>query len=229
MKHLEFLKVYNFDKKIRLGNESDGGYVIGDLDGSYDFYISAGVGDDESFSRDFINKYNMNKNNSAAFDGSINNFPYHFTKNICFYRKNISTYISNKTANLSYFTNNYENIFLKMDIEGAEFPWLLSLTSEQLNKFKQITIELHDINSGSELVLECLKKLSKSHYLIHAHGNNCCKVTNKIPDVIEVTYIRKNYFNEQPELNKNILPCKLDFRHTDSRPDIPLNFYPFLN
>lgn len=51
----------------------DGGYVIGELLGNYDCYISAGIGWDESFSRDFINRYNMNKYNSYGFDGTIDN------------------------------------------------------------------------------------------------------------------------------------------------------------
>ena len=42
--HLEHLKVYTFDKKLRLGIERDGGYVVADLSGGYDCYISCGVG-----------------------------------------------------------------------------------------------------------------------------------------------------------------------------------------
>ena len=41
-----FLKVYNFDKKIRCGVNSDGGYVFAELDGEYDLYISAGISND---------------------------------------------------------------------------------------------------------------------------------------------------------------------------------------
>ena len=71
MNNLELLQVYNFDKKIRCGSNSDGGYVFAELDCEYDCYISAGISNEESFSRDFINKYNMNQNNSFAFDRTI--------------------------------------------------------------------------------------------------------------------------------------------------------------
>ena len=84
MNHLELLQVYKFDKKIRCGAYHDGGYVLAELDGEYDCYISAGVSNEESFSRDFINKYNMNEYNSFAFDGTINNYPYDYTKKISF-------------------------------------------------------------------------------------------------------------------------------------------------
>ena len=60
MNNLELFKVYNFDKKIRFGVNGDGGYVLAELDGEYNCYISAGVSNEESFSIDFISKYNMN-------------------------------------------------------------------------------------------------------------------------------------------------------------------------
>lgn len=56
MNNLELLQVYNFDKKIRCGTNSDGGYVFAELDGGYDCYISAGISNEESFSRDFIDR-----------------------------------------------------------------------------------------------------------------------------------------------------------------------------
>ena len=36
MKHLELLKVYQFDNKLRLGEQGDGGYVFGELNEEYD-------------------------------------------------------------------------------------------------------------------------------------------------------------------------------------------------
>ena len=51
------LEVYHFQNKIRLGNKSDGGYVICKLEGGYDCYISCGVENEASFDRDFLNLY----------------------------------------------------------------------------------------------------------------------------------------------------------------------------
>ena len=47
------LQVYNFSDKIRLGENSDGGYVICKMKGDYDCYISCGVANQASFDRDF--------------------------------------------------------------------------------------------------------------------------------------------------------------------------------
>jgi hypothetical protein len=229
------LKVYNFDKKIRCGANSDGGYVFAELDGEYDLYISAGISNEESFSRDFINKYNMSEYNSFGFDGTIDKYPYEYTKNISFIKKNISILNDDNNTDLSFLAIKYNNIFLKIDIEGGEYPWLLSLNEELLHNFKQIVIEFHGItddgwNTPYNDKVKCLEKLEKTHYIVHAHGNNYGPVVNKIPDVIELTYVNKKHFTSVPELNSQQLPIQdLDFRNGWGRDDIDLNFPPFVN
>ena len=235
MSIIDYLKIYNFDNKIRLGINKDGGYIVAILIGNYDFYISAGVSTEESFSRDFIELYNMNKYNCAAFDGTINKYPNNYTDKIIFYKKNISPVRSNTTANLSYFTKNFNNIFLKMDIEGSEYSWMLSLTEDQLKKFKQIVIEFHGINDNSWNTnlsdkIKCFEKLSNTHYAVHIHGNNYGNLTKNIPNTVEITYIRKDTINYYPELNKQLLPINgLDFPNNPNKSDFDLNFPPFVN
>ena len=233
--NIELLKVYNFDKKFRCGANGDGGYVLAEMDGDYDCYISCGISNEESFSRDFINKYNINKNDSYGFDGTINDYPYEYTQNIQFIKKNINSFNDENNSNLNFLIEKYNNIFLKMDIEGGEYPWLLNINEEQLNKFKQIVIEFHGItNDGwgytNNDKMKCLKKIANTHYIIHAHGNNNDKAVNNIPDVIELTYINKKYFNVVPELNKTSFPIpNLDFPNIINIPDINLNMFPFVN
>jgi len=236
MNNLELLQTYHFDKKCRYGINSDGGYVIAELEGTYDCYISAGISTEESFSRDFIHTYNMNMENSFGFDGTIHNYPYEYTTNIQFIKKNINSFNDDNNTDLSFLTNRYNNIFLKMDIEGGEYPWLLSLSESQLNKFKQIVIEFHEITFDGTLnysyddKMNSLKKLTNTHYLVHVHGNNYGPVENHIPDIIELTYVNKNYFNTPPELNKQPLPIlNLDFPNNPNVKDIELNFYPFVS
>lgn len=233
-KLVDYLKVYNCNNKIRLGNNSDGGYVFIDMPvGSYDCYISAGVSNEESFSRDFINKYNLNSGCCFAFDGTINNYPYEYTNKITFYRKNIAPFKSPYHVNLRYFIDKFNDIFLKMDIEGWEIPWLNSLSSSDLSKFKQIIIEFHGINDDSwnssyNDKMKAIKALSETHYLVHIHGNNYSGNVNGIPDVIEATYVRKSCFDSIPTLNTSKLPIDgLDFPCFAERPDYDLNHYPF--
>lgn len=248
------LEVYNFPDKIRLGCIHDGGYVICKLDGHYDCYISCGIAGEASFDRDFLNLHkNIGKNNSFAFDGTIRNYPWHFTKDVTFIKKNISNFNDNKHTDLSELINKYENIFLSIDIEGGEYPWILSLTKDKLQKFKQICIEIHGINDntwGSLLSdkMKCLEKLNETHYLVHAHGNNWphnwprnkCPINNgnrlagmginNIPDILELTYIRKNSIPNIPSKNKTPLPIDgLDYSNHPIGKDYTLNYYPFVD
>jgi len=232
----DLLKVYSCENKIRLGNNFDGGYVIADKIGDYDVYISAGIGGDESFSKDFFNKYNVL--NSGAFQLDIKKLPNNYPKKMCFYKKNISDISDSTNANLNFFIKNYNNIFMKMDIEGDEYKWFNSKTTEDLMKFKQLAIEFHGINDDSfnysnEIKKSVFSKLSETHFLIHAHGNNYAgtKLINncQIPNVIELTYIRKDCL-QNVLLNKNPLPSNLDFpNNTENNEDLNLNFYPFVN
>jgi len=233
MNNLNLLEVHEFNNKTRYGCNNDGGYVIAELDETYDCYISAGISNEESFSRDFINKHNMN--NNYAFDGTIDEYPIQYTENITFFKKNINSFNNVNNTNLSFLINNFNNIFLKMDIEGGEYSWLLQINETELSKFKQIVIEFHGINNDEwgcsyENKIKCLEKLSSTHYIVHAHGNNFGLTQNNIPDVIELTYVNKNYFKTPPELNKQPLPIKnLDFPNYCVIEDFNLNFYPFTN
>jgi len=233
MNNVDLLRVHHYDKKIRLGTWGDGGYVIGLLDADYDCYISCGVAGEESFSRDFINTYNMNNSNCFGFDGSIDTYPYHYTNRITFIKKYISNINDEMNTNLDFLLNTYNNIFMKIDIEGGEYPWLLSIDENKLKKFKQIVIEFHGITDDGWGCLysdkmKCLQKLSNTHYIIHAHGNRCGPDVFGFPDVIELTYVNKECFSSPPKLNTTPLPVSyLDCSNLTNHPDIDLNFYPF--
>lgn len=228
--NLDLLQVYNFDKKIRFGNLIDGGYVVADLE-KYDCYLSAGIGDDTSFCNDFTSKFNIN---AFGFDGTINKIPSNFPPQMTFVNKNIG--IGDNEENLLNYLNNYNNIFLKMDIEGGEYAWINGIESKYLTGIKQLVIEFHGINDNSwnvnlEIKKKCIEKLNTTHYLVHAHGNNWDKMTiinNKnIPDVIELTFVRKDQI-VNPTLNKEKLPGNLDYPNNPKNIDFDLNFYPFV-
>jgi hypothetical protein len=164
--------VYNFNKKIRCGPNNDGGYVIGDLDTKYDCLISAGISNNDDFSVDFIEKYKMNVNNSFGFDGTVENMPQNLINKMTFIKKNIGYINDDKTTNLDYLFEKYSNIFVKMDIEGGEWSWLIFMDETRLSKISQLVIEIHGITNTSwhgmtvnsfncsyDEKLSCLKKI----------------------------------------------------------------------
>ncbi len=247
------IKLYSIPNMIRYGERGDGGYVVADLEIKYDCYISAGIAEEESFTRDFLEAHPyIGKENSYAYDGTIDDYPWKYTEQIQYVKKNIDSFNDDKHTNLIDLTERYDNIFLNMDIEGYEFLWLDILTSEQLKSFKQITIELHGLNYDDwhdchqsvplSKKIEMIDKLNQTHYLIHAHGNNHTgwqEIPYEkdfdihglwIPNVLEFTFISKDCLDSEPELNVNSLPLHgLDYPNRVDWTDLPLFTYPFVN
>lgn len=217
-----FLKTYQFENKKRYG-----GYVIAELDGNYDCFISAGVNNEESFSRDFLNTHPLHKEVCFAFDKTITNYPH---ENINLIKKNIGRENTDMLTNLSFLIKKYEDIFLKMNIEGGEYPWIESLSEKDLQKFKQIVIKFHGIQNdhwGTSPLkkLDCLKKLHKTHYIVHADGDNSGEIYNNLPDILDLTYIRKNYFHHIPFLNEEMNGMKYYLNNLQNiQPQFDLNF-----
>ena len=214
--------------KIRLGKDYDGGYIIADLPNiKYDTFLAGGIEYDISFEEHFIEKYPNVK--CFAFDGTINALP-KSNSNITFIRKNIGFENNEHITNMHDIINANECIFVKMDIEGGEVPWIKSLNAEQMNKFEQIVMEFHFPFTSNEI--DVFDKINKSHYLIHFHGNNCCGVRNhngvSIPNVFECTYLHKKYFPNIPELNTDVIPSVLDMKNT-MNDEIHIDYPPFVN
>lgn len=216
-------------QKIRLGKDNDGGYIIADIpDAKYDIFISAGIGDDHSFETDFVKKY---KTSCVMFDNTINKIE---NCDLSHIQKNISDVNTNSTTNLKEYFSTYNNIFMKMDIEGGEENLFKVITQNDLQKIKQLVIEIHDCHSIIPSIL------SKTHYLIHIHGNNYggVPIINNIPipNVFELTYVRKDCFEKKPKLNTELLPLDIDQKcgvyHEDGiheRSDIILHCKPYVN
>ena len=113
-----------------------------------------------------MKKYNIK---CEAFDGSVSKLPKPNNK-ISFNKLYIGDINNDNYTNLHDLIDKHNNIFLKMDIEGGEFPFFHSLNSNHMNKLKQIVLEIHFPTTPHRW--EILDKLAETHYLIHIHGNN---------------------------------------------------------
>ena len=213
--------------KIRIGKSYDGGYIITEIPNiNYGLLLSAGVGNDISFEQEFCNKFNTK---CLTFDGTISNFNTN-NDSITHITKNIRTNNNDLETNLFDIIEEYDDIFLKMDIEGYELEWVQSLTSEQLNKFSQMVIEFHWAFHYEDV----FDKINKTHYLLHFHANNCChplveyKGVN-LPIVFECTFVNKRYIDGPLSLNKETLPTKLDMQNVEWRSDFSFDYKPLVN
>ena len=234
------LTVYQcpFPKK-RVGRWCDGGYVVADIPGvQYDVLITGGVADDISFEEDFI-RYQIQNSRELkvyAFDGTIDNLPATpLQEMFVFTKKNIGDKETDTTTNLHDLLERYaeKRVFVKMDIEGGEIPWILSLKEEHMLSMDQIVMEFHFPFGQDET--RVFEKINQTHILVHFHPNNGCdhRVHNGVymPNVFECTYLNKKYFYEgEAILNRDYIPNdSVDARNIRWKDEIYMGHPPFVH
>jgi hypothetical protein len=140
---------------------------------------------------------------------------------------------------------NFNNIFLKIDIEGHEFRILPTFFENNfINKIKQLVVEIHSladiqlypdyfkglIDIKNEDMFNLFKNINKTHTLIHFHANNGCRMNIidgiNIPHVFELTYIRNDFVKEKIR-NDETLPTNLDMKNIPQKPDYNLSGFPY--
>ena len=210
-KILDCLILYDCPNKFRLGNKRDGGYIIAELNVKYDIILGGGVGNDIGFEKLFTEKYDVS---AVVFDATEHS-GYKLTENepnILYKNLNISQNNTSTTTNWTNYFAIYNNIFIKMDIEGAEWQYFNALPMQYLLKIAQLTMEFHFPRTPYHF--KVLEKIAQTHYLIHFHANNNNQIKfnvegTNLPAVFECTYVRKDLVSKL-SLNKEKLPTKLD-------------------
>lgn len=186
-------------KKVRIGNEGDGGYVVADI--PCDVCYSYGSNDEISFEVGMYEKFGTK---SFVYDHTINkitNKPDYIT----FKKEGVA---DSKTVDCNTIDNHMkennsgsERKILKMDVEGHEWKSLFS--SNRLKEFDQLVIEFH-FTFLSEMQIELFKKLSKDFKMIHLHANPFDfnpYVDIEFPKFLEITFLRNDLFKEVPEVD----------------------------
>jgi len=225
----------------RIGKNNDGGYVICNLPGEYDLFISGGVSNDISFEQHFLKKHPNLK--CYAFDGTINSLPENDSR-ISFIKKNLGKETS-ETTNLKSYMDSFEDIFMKIDIEGHEFRLFPELET-YMTKIKQLVLEIHSPDDiklhpkyfkglqdiDHKFMFSMFSMINKTHTLVHVHANNGCQSHVydgiKLPNVFECTFIRNDFVTEKIP-NKTPLPLSIDMCNIVGKPDYFINSFPFVN
>lgn len=183
----------------RLGSQNDGGYVVVKDFSKNDFLISMGVADDINFEADIsplIAGIDLYDDSIQALPGKISNGK--------FFKERIGKFPNISIADAILRTEHTQDLILKMDIEGSEWEVLSQLAVTDLLKFRQLIIEFHFLANSLEPIdydskISVLKKLAENFYILNSHPNNCGDLfvieNLLLPDVIEVTYVRKNSYS----------------------------------
>jgi hypothetical protein len=210
---------------IRIGANTDGGYLLPDILDQVEYCFSPGVGNSDTFENHLL-KYNIK---SFLADGTVNfNGKHNFTKkNLNFFNDEhnitLETWINEKLSNK---LNN--KLLLQMDIEGSEIGVLYNVSSECLDRFKIIIIEFHHFaeiftSLGLNIYNNIFYKIFKTHRIVHIHPNNVGPTLNfqnsEITNGYEITFINKKDCKYVKKINYN-LPHKLDFKNDPLLSDI---------
>ena len=142
---------------VRFGKANDGGYIMVDnFHASEGIAYSFGINDDVSWDWNMVQRgYDV-----FMYDPTIDSLPHNHEK-FHFFKEGILG-IEIKEQRLNTLENfikrngheNKSNMILKMDVEGAEWSFLATVTSEILSKFDQMVFEFHDMIKPKDQSLE---------------------------------------------------------------------------
>lgn len=227
-------------KRKRIGCSGDGGYVIMDHDNLAETVLySYGIEDNDSFDQHFHMLYGSQV---QQYDFSISPPP--ARPNFTFTQQGIS---HEKTENCDTFESHINKngdqerrIFLKMDVEGAEWLTFLNMPEKTLQQCNQIAVEMHDLSSKGintmypQVTLDekvaTLEKISQYFHCWNVHANNYASMYivdgYKVPDVMEFTFVNKA-LHPGGDLAQELFPSQHDQACHARMQDHDLDFWPF--
>lgn len=238
---IEALNVYNvFSPKIRLGNNSDGGYIINEaISDVATKLISIGMGLEDSFERDWFRRYKMP---IEAYDGTYvcqtlcSEFKEDVNKQIFYVKQNVGYEEENIPMNV--ILDKKSNILLKVDVEGAEYSIFDNVKLE--SNVVGILLEVHDLykKENRDKLIDLMQNKFSDFLLFHIHGNvwgktfalDLSKTGNRsleipnFPIVLELSFINKRLLANY-ELETQTFPVDgLDFSNNSEELDIQLSW-----
>jgi hypothetical protein len=213
---------------IRLGPAEDGGYLLPDDLIGIEALFSPGVDQSSVFEQDCSNLGMAVHLADASVSGPADEIagPWSFEKKFLGLADeaefiNFDRWVHRRSPGTT-------DLLLQMDIEGAEYDVIRSMSDDVLNRFRHMIIEFHDLHSLWQMTSQdkfaSLNKILRTHTPVHIHANNCCPVKTlndiDIPRVIEITFTRHNLTTDQL-ITK--LPHDLDRPNVKGKPDITLS------
>ena len=188
---------------IRIGSKADGGYLLPDDLIGVTHCFSAGVADKYDFEQEIFDRYNIL---STMYDGSILR-PIGLSEKFVFHNKFVGAstcqnYISiYDILNLDLKKFN-SDLIAQIDIEGGEYELLTAISEKELERFRIIVVEFHNIDRWTKkdyydkIVKPIFKKMNQTYTLVHSHENNFAGkfkfIGKEIPRTLELTFHNKN-------------------------------------
>jgi len=126
-------------------------------------------------------------------------------------------------------------LLMKLDVEGCEWDVLSAAPSRLLEQFSQVVVEYHQLTWATtrtdrfEEFVSVLKKVNETHQCVHVHGN-VARLPMWVgplvlPDILEVTYVRKDDWRGRFSPCTRQFPTDLDEPCEEGWPDIQLGSF----
>lgn len=222
-------------RKKRFGRANDGGYVHLDDFRGVDTALSLGVNDDVSWDRDVADcGLKIFQFDHTVDDPSPDDDRMIFSKIMIAAHPGAGCATLNELVAAHDKGANSPNIFLKMDIEGYEWPVIEETDQHLLGRFTQIACEMHLFEHLPSLEFRqgfyrSLRKLNLSYAPIHIHANNHAgySIVAGVPiaNVLEVTWANRSIYSFRD--TEEVFPTHLDQPCNASAPDHFLGSFRF--
>ena len=218
---------------VRIGSENDGGYLVPDDLNDLQYCFSPGVSVNSDFEKHLYDEYKVRSFlcDFSVDKPSIDCEGFVFTKKFLGSKNDESFFTLKNWLEQSEYKG---ELLLQMDIEGFEYQVLCKEDIELIKNFRILVIEFHDLDLlftrfGFNIITSVFHKLLNDYYVVHIHPNNYSYVFNKknikIPQVIEITFLRKDRVKKKSKYEA--FPHYLDAKNNKEIKDIilPKCFY----
>lgn len=195
----------------RIGGKKDGAYLVpDDLEGISSAF-SPGVANRKEFEDELWQRFAI-PSHMADFSSDSSQFETPLIEGAqTFEKKWVGAKDDSDTLTLDRWISEKESspnsdLLLQMDIEGAEYETLSSVSDFTLQRFRVVVVELHKVwthlssDSDDDPLSSLVRRLQKFFVVVHAHPNNCCShktlpgMSVRVPEVLEVTLLRIDRF-----------------------------------
>jgi hypothetical protein len=219
-------------RKIRVGSNRDGGYVMLDDFEKIDVALSLGIGPDVSWDRAIAERGIPVWQYDHTIAATPSQHPlFHFEP-----KRIVNQAASKRDLAFSDLLRQHgpKPFILKIDIESDEWEILAQLPPGLLANCRQIVIELHEFLSIADQAWrdrarQALLVLAKDFAVVHVHGNNLSKHIISggldLPDSLEVTFAHRRYYRLEP--TQETFPGPADRKNSPYFPDFQLGRFQF--
>jgi hypothetical protein len=213
---------------IRIGGDSDGGYLVPDDLAGIASCFSPGVSEIADF------EFQLAKRGIPCFlaDYSIDQPPvshslFHFEKR--FLGSSEDAMFMRLESWVARNAPPQGDLLLQMDIEGGEYGVILDTDREILRRFRILVIEFHWLDAlfhrvGFELISLTFKKLLDDFEIVHIHPNNFSRGLKyrrfEVPSFMEFIFLRKDRISTRSPVTT--FPHPLDRACVPGNDDFPL-------